>query len=132
MYPGEERISTRRYFALSLVAWVRVYPMRLKSEAPDALKLLCQREGVPISLVVDGSKEQTLGEFRKYSRSVGIHLKQTLGYSSWMQACERTIREVKRGAMRKMTKQPQTQQPHSHQAVLRFEDQTPGADEEAA
>ena len=84
--------------------WVRVYPMRLKSEAPDALKLLCQREGVPISLVVDGSKEQTLGEFRKYSRSVGIHLKQTLGYSSWMQACERTIREVKRGAMRKMTK----------------------------
>ena len=84
--------------------WVRVYPMKAKSEAPDTLKLLCQREGVPISLVVDGSKEQTLGDFRKYARSVGIHLKQTLGYSSWMQACEGVIREIKRGAGRKMTK----------------------------
>ncbi len=43
--------------------WVRVYPMKIKGEAHKALSLMFQCEGVPPSMVMDGSKEQTLGEF---------------------------------------------------------------------
>ncbi len=43
--------------------WSRAYPMKSKGEAHEALSLLFQREGVPPLMVMDGSKEQTLGKF---------------------------------------------------------------------
>ncbi len=45
--------------------WSRAYPMKTKGEAHEALSLMFQREGVPPLMVMDGSKEQTLGKFRQ-------------------------------------------------------------------
>jgi hypothetical protein len=45
--------------------WVRVFPMQKKSQAHEALSLLVQRDGVPPVMIMDGSKEQTMGKFRQ-------------------------------------------------------------------
>jgi hypothetical protein len=37
----------------------------LKSDAHNSLLLLFQRNGVPPKMIMDGSKEQTLGQFKK-------------------------------------------------------------------
>ena len=41
--------------------WKRAFPMTKKSCAPEGLSILFKRDGVPSSIVMDGSKEQTLG-----------------------------------------------------------------------
>jgi hypothetical protein len=78
--------------------------MKLKSDAVDALDLLLHREGAPQALIMDGSKEQTLGPFKKKAQQAGIHIKQTEPYSPWQNAAEGAIRELKRGAGRKMVR----------------------------
>ncbi len=64
-------VSTQSQFAnkcaqifSSNFGWPRTYPMKLKGEAYDALSLLLQCEGVPPLMVMDCSKEQSLGKFR--------------------------------------------------------------------
>ena len=84
--------------------WVRAYPMQKKSDAHEALSLLAQRDGVPPMIVMDGSKEQTLGTFRKKAREMDCRVRQTEPYSPWQNAAESEIRELKRGAGRKMSK----------------------------
>ena len=69
--------------------WTRAYPMERKSQAHEALSLLHQREGVPNIMIMDGSKEQTLGQFCKKCRQAGSHVKQTKAYSQWSNAAER-------------------------------------------
>jgi hypothetical protein len=59
--------------------WTRVFPIRKKAEAHHELSLLAQRDGIPPVVVIDGPKEQTMAES--------------------------AIRELKRGAGRKMAKQ---------------------------
>jgi hypothetical protein len=44
--------------------WARAHPMKRKGEAHETLSLLFHRDGVPPTMVTDGSKEQTLGDFR--------------------------------------------------------------------
>jgi hypothetical protein len=82
--------------------WTRVYPMRTKAEAHEGLSLMFQRDGVPPSIIMDGSKEQTMGEFRKKARAAGCRIKQTEPYSPWQNAAESAVRETKRAAGRKM------------------------------
>ena len=78
--------------------------MKRKGEAHETLSLLFHRDGVPPSMIVDNSKEQILGDFRRKLREADCHLKQTEPYSPWMQAAEGCIRELKRGVTRKMIK----------------------------
>ena len=82
--------------------WCRAYPMKKKGEAHEALSLLLSRVGAPPELLVDGSKEQTAGEFKKKAREAGIHIKQFERGSPWSNAAEGCMRELKRGAGRKM------------------------------
>jgi hypothetical protein len=82
--------------------WTRVYPIRSKAEAHEGLTMMFQRDGVPLSIIMDGSKEQTMGEFRKKARAAGCRIKQTEPYSPWQNAAESAIRELKRAAGRKM------------------------------
>ena len=84
--------------------WVRVYPMKKKSDAHEGLSAMAHGDGVPPLIVMDGAKEQTMGEFRRKARQMGIHVKQTEPYSPWQNAAEGAIREVKRGAGRKMAR----------------------------
>jgi transposase len=82
--------------------------MRKKSEAHEGLSLLFQREGVPNTLIMDKSKEQLLGNFRRKCREAGARVKQTEPYSPWLNSAESAIRELKKGVGRQMvrTKSP--------------------------
>ena len=84
--------------------WARAFPMKSKGLAHEALSLLFKRDGVPPDIVLDGSKEQVLGEFKRKLNEANCHLKMTEPYSPWSQAAEGCIREIKRGAIRKLLK----------------------------
>ena len=71
--------------------------MQRKAEAHEALSLLLQRDGVLPEIIVDGSKEQTLGDFRRKAREAGAHLKQLERDKPWANEAEGCIRELKRG-----------------------------------
>ena len=51
---------------------------------------------------MDGSKEQTQGEFARKCEEADCLTSQTLPYSPWMNAAERGIKELKRAAARTM------------------------------
>ena len=84
--------------------WCRCYPMKRKGDAHDTLSTLFTREGVPPTMILDNSKEQTEGNFKRKLREADCHMKQTEPYSPWSQAAEGCIRELKRGSSRKMIK----------------------------
>ena len=68
--------------------------MRMKSQAHDALSIFLKNEGVPPVMVMDGSKEQLLGEFCRKRKEANCHQSQIEPYSPWMNACETQIREI--------------------------------------
>ena len=84
--------------------WARAHPMRKKSQAHETLSLMFQREGVPNVMIMDGSKEQTMGEFRHKCQQAGSHVKQTEPHSPWQNAAEGAIRELKRASGREMVR----------------------------
>ena len=51
--------------------WSRAFPMAKKGDAHEALSLLFQRDGVPPKMIVDGSKEQTMGNFKRKVAEAG-------------------------------------------------------------
>ena len=69
-----------------------------RADAHDGLSLLAQRDGVPSRIIMDGSKEQTMGLFRWKAKEMGVHIKQTEPHSPWQNAAELAIRELKKGA----------------------------------
>ena len=84
--------------------WVRVYPMKRKSDAHEGFSLMAQRDGVPPLIVCDGAKEQIMGEFRRKAKEAGCRVKQTEPHSPWQNAAEHNIGELKKGAGRKMAR----------------------------
>ena len=51
--------------------------MTRKGEAHETLSLLFHRDGVPPTMVLDGSKEQCNGDFKRKLREADCHLRQT-------------------------------------------------------
>ena len=84
--------------------WSRAYPMKKKSDAHETLSLVFQRDGVPPRMIMDGSKEQTQGRFKKKCQDADCRIKQTEPYSPWQNAAESAIRELKKAAGRKMVR----------------------------
>ena len=78
--------------------------MARKHDAHETLSLLFAQEGVPSTLIMDGAREQVMGEFRQYARQADCHVKQTEPYSPWQNAVEGTIRELKKSSGRKVIK----------------------------
>ena len=78
--------------------------MAKKGDAHQALSLLFQQDGVPPKIIVDGSKQQTLGVLKRNVTESGYHLRQTEPESPWQVAAEEGICEIKRGSGRNMTK----------------------------
>ena len=78
--------------------------MSQKGLAHEGLSLLFQRAGVPSACIVDGAKEQVQGAFHRKLREAACQLKQIEPHSPWQNAAEGAIRELKRGAARKMSK----------------------------
>jgi hypothetical protein len=54
--------------------FVRAFPMKKESEAHEALSLLFHRDGVPNVMVMDGSKAQIEGKFRRKLCDGGCHI----------------------------------------------------------
>ena len=69
--------------------------MKLKSEAHETLSLLFKRDGVPPKIVVDNSKEPTLGKFLKKCKEADSQLVTTEPYSPLMMAAEGCIKQTK-------------------------------------
>jgi hypothetical protein len=84
--------------------WSQSYPMLCKGKAHEALGLLFAREGVPPKLIVDGAKETKLGEFARKCKEALCYLQSTEPYSPWSNSAAREIRELKKGAARKLTR----------------------------
>jgi hypothetical protein len=78
--------------------------MTTKSDAHESLLLLFHRDSVPPTMIFDGLKEQTLGNFKRKLREADCHARQTEPYSLWQQAAKGCIRKLKRGVSGKMTK----------------------------
>ncbi len=57
--------------------------MKKKSNAVHALDLLLHCDGAPEKMIMDGSKEQTLGAFNANCQNAAIHIKQTKPHSPW-------------------------------------------------
>ena len=70
--------------------------MKKKSESHETLSLVFKRDGVPPRMIVDNSKEQSLGEFRQKCCEVDCHLVNTEPYSPWQQAAEGCIKQLKK------------------------------------
>ena len=43
--------------------WCKAYPMKTNGEVHHSLSLLFLHEGVPKTLIMDGAREQVMGEF---------------------------------------------------------------------
>ena len=82
--------------------WVCAFPMAKKSDTCEALSLIFKRDGVPSTMMMDGSKEQTLTEFRKKCRQANCHINQTELYTPWSNSCEVAIKEAKLASGRDM------------------------------
>ena len=82
----------------SWFGWSRAFPMRRKADTHEGLSLLAQQDGVPLWIIMDGFKEQTMGLFRRKAKEMGIHVKQTEPHSPWQNTAELTICELKKGA----------------------------------
>ncbi len=75
--------------------WARAHPMTRNGEAHETLSLLFHRDGVPLTMVFDSSKEQCQGDFKRKICKADCHARQTEPYSPWQQATEGCICELK-------------------------------------
>jgi len=79
-----------------------VYPMRLKSEAPNALKCFLQDVGTPHVLHSNNAKDLMQGEWRKICNYFAIKTTYTEPRSPWQNRAKGNIRKLKRHIHRKM------------------------------
>jgi hypothetical protein len=63
--------------------WARAHPMTRKGEAHETLSLLFHRDGVPQTMVFNGSKEQCQGDSKRKLCEADCHARQTEPYSPW-------------------------------------------------
>ena len=78
--------------------------MDKKGDAHETFSLLFQLDAVPPKMIVDGSKEQTLGDFKREVAEAGCHLRQMEPESPWQMSAEGGISELKIRSGIKMTK----------------------------
>ena len=84
--------STRGYTMLQVfvsdVGFLAVYPMEKKSDFHDCLQVFCKEVGVPISLVVDPSGEQTSKAVKRFCNQVGTTLRILEENTQWANRAE--------------------------------------------
>jgi hypothetical protein len=86
------------------VGFTRIYPMKLKSEAPNALLEFVQDIGIPAQLHSDNAKEFLQGKWKQLLSDFQIKHTSTEPYSPWQNRAESAIKEVKKHTVRLMTK----------------------------
>ena len=88
----------------SSYGWTHAYDMQKKSDAHKMFSVLFQHDGVSPAMVMDGSKEQTLGNFHRKLLEADCQKREIEPHSTWLNAAELNIRELKRGSSYKMLK----------------------------
>ena len=78
--------------------------MKKNRDAAYTVDLLIHCDGVPTKMIMDGSKEQTLGRFKTKCQEVSVHMKQMEPHSPWQNAAEGAIRDLKKASGRKMVR----------------------------
>ena len=72
-------------------SWAQAYPMKMKSDAHEALSMWYQRTGVLDKMITDGSKLQILGNFQNKCLEARCWLKKMEPHSPWKNSVERSI-----------------------------------------
>ena len=84
--------STRGYTCAQMFVsdkgFVAIYPMKSKCDFLDALHLFCKEVGVPVSLVLDPSGEQTSKPVKKFCTQVGTTLRILEESKQWANRAE--------------------------------------------
>jgi hypothetical protein len=76
--------------------YTHFFPMRAKSETPDALMDFIHENGVPAWLVVDNAPKQNHAWWNKIQREFHIRQTNMKPYSLWQNRAEGEIRELKK------------------------------------
>lgn len=84
--------------------YMKITPMKLKSEAGLALKELIQDVGIPHHMHTDEAKETTLGTWKKTCKEHSIAMSNTEPYSPFQNRAEAGIGELKRHVNRFMAR----------------------------
>ena len=92
--------------------------MKLKSEAHESLSMLFKRDDVPPNIVVDNSKEKSLGKFSRKCLESDCHLVNTEPYSPWMMDSKGCIKHLNLGSSQKMLKSVSPKRPWDHSIEL--------------
>ena len=86
-FVGGDATSTRgnkcAQIFVSDKGYVKVYPMKWKGDFINALWMFCKKTGVPLSLVVDPSGEQTSKEVKHFCNQVGTTLRILEAATQW-------------------------------------------------
>ena len=88
----------------SSYVWSRCHPMAQKSEAYDTLSLMFNLDGVPPNMIVEKSKDKSVGAFAGKCRESEFHLVNSEPCLPWSQMSEGCIRELKRVLSRQLIK----------------------------
>ena len=67
----------------TLFGWTRCYPIKMRKDAHETLSLMFKCDDVLPRLIVDDSKEQTLGQFKQTYHEADCHMTMTEPYSPW-------------------------------------------------
>ena len=70
--------------------------MNKKREAHETLSMVFKRDGVLPHMILDNSKEQSLGEFRRKCRESDCHMINSKPYLPWQISAEGCIKELKK------------------------------------
>ena len=84
--------------------YMKITPMKLKSEAAFALKELIQDVGIPYHMHTDEAKETTLGTWQKTCKEHSIAMSNTEPHSPFQNRAEAGIGELKRHVNRFMAR----------------------------
>ena len=82
--------------------YVRVYPLQSKSQAYTALQRFLHEVGVPKSMMTDGARELTEGEWKRLCLKHNVHVKRTKPHSPWQNPAEASGGYMKRNVSRLM------------------------------
>ena len=108
MFVTKPAKSTRGNICMQLFVsdkgFIAVYPMKTKSDFLDSLHLFCKEVGVPVSLVVDPSGEQTSRLVRRFCNQVGTTLRILEESTQWANRAELYIGLLKKAVCRDMRK----------------------------
>ena len=94
MHSGNVSRIGNRYAQVYLTEFglSRSHPIKKNVDAHENLSIFFKINGVPPKMVMYGSKEQTLGSFRKKCQEEDCYINQTDKYSPWKLQSEGNIR----------------------------------------